>query len=205
MVGEKDLQDDDSQSSTTSSLNKRLKLDESERDLDSHDSFIRHTRQPVHTSIFVCPKTRMRKVIVIIPLLAGIVDAKFKLVGDGPGSSLARLEYSCPRLAVDIDALFAHDIASGELEPCHPIIESLKLDLENVRDNLGEYPKATMDIDLPIPVQTNSASIKKEGRSYDGGNNFLYVTLDAYQSLYVIKEEDQKVVFKDFQTRVEND
>ena len=55
-----------------------------------------HYNQPVLMSVFQNPGTMEEKVIVIVVLPGGTENAEFTLVGPGPGTRTARIEYHGP-------------------------------------------------------------------------------------------------------------
>ncbi|KAI9550440.1 hypothetical protein GHT06_005717 [Daphnia sinensis] len=148
--------------------------------MNDFDSLIVHGNQPVQMSVYQDPETRNEKLVLIVALIGGVDDAKFSLVGDGPGTRTARIDYSWPVTAVDIEAIFQQEIRNGEIPPCHPLIEALKKDLERSRSSVEEIPRGFMELTLPISVQT-----------------YLVVILTRYQTSYTMKEKDKIVVFKD--------
>lgn len=180
------------------SLHKRVRLVEGkEEGMDDFDSLIVHGNQPVQMSVYQDPVTRCEKLVVVVALIGGVDDAKFSLVGDGPGTRTARIDYSWPVTSVDIEAIFQTEIQSGEIPSCHPLIEALKKDLEKSRSSVDEIPRGFMELTLPISVQTAANSIYVTGKKNKDGTKYLVVTLMGYQTAYTIKEKDRIVVFKD--------
>jgi len=190
--------DEASNSSTGVSIHKRPKLCEGkEEGVHDLDSLIVHGNQPVQMSVFLNPVTRCEKLVVVVALIGGVVDAKFSLVGDGPGTRTARIDYSWPVTAVDIEAIFQQEIQSENIPSCHPLIEALKTDLQNFRSNVEEIPRGFMELTLPISVQTVDSSISVKGKTNKDGTRYLIAMLTGYQIAYTLKAKDQTVVFKD--------
>ncbi|KAK4028825.1 hypothetical protein OUZ56_021843 [Daphnia magna] len=189
------------------SLHKRVILFEGKIEgLNDFDSLIVHGNQPVQISVYQDPVTRREKLVVVVALIGGVGDAKFSLVGDGPGTRTARIDYSWPVTAVDIEAIFQQEIQNGEIPSCHPLIEALKKDLEKSRSSVEEISRG-MELTLPISVQTVANSISITGKRNKDGTKYLVVILMGYQTAYTIKEKDKIVIFKDiinmfFTTRV---
>ena len=165
--------------------------------MEDYDSLIVHGNQPVQMSVYQDPVTRREKLVIVVALIGGVDDAKFTLVGDGPGTRTARIDYSWPVTAVDIEAIFQQEITNGDIPSCHPLIEALKKDLEKTRSNVEEIPRAFMELTLPISVQTVANSINIMGKRNKDGTKCLVVMLMGYQTAYTIKAKDKIVVFKD--------
>ena len=182
---------------TGESSSKRIKLDnEEEPPVVDGDSYVVHHNQPVQVSEYRDPETQQEKVIIIAALLGGVSDAEFSLVGDGPGTRLAKIEYSWPATCVEIENIFVKEISQG-LPSCHPKIVALKQDLERTRDSIDDIPRGSIDITLPISVQTVSSSISIQGKKNKEGVMLMVVELMAFESRYTVKQKEKKIVFDD--------
>lgn len=181
-----------------SSSAKRQKLsDETALVEDDSDSLVVHGNQPVQMSVYRDPETGMEMVIVVAALIGGVTDANFSVVGDGPGTRTVRIDYLWPAMSFDIEGIFAQEINDESLPVCHPKIEALKKDLEKCRSCIDQIPKGSIELTLPIPVQTIVNSVKITGKKTKDGTRFLIAELMGYQNAYMVKEKDKVVVFKD--------
>ena len=79
---------------------------------------------------------------------------------------------------------------------CDPTIAALKDDLKFTRQNKNEAPKDSIEITLPIPVQTAANTITRGGKTRMDGSQAILVELTAYQSSYTVKPEEKKIIFK---------
>lgn len=172
-------------------------FEEEETAEEDYDYHIVYRNQPVQMSVYRDPATQNEKVVIIALLFGGVADAQFSLVGEGPGTRMARIEFLWPEVAVLHNEIFAQEIKEGEFPSCHPMLEALRKDLERNRKCVDERPNCSVDLTLPISVQTASSSIKIFGKVRKDGTRFLIVQLMAYQSAYTVKEKDKIVVFKD--------
>ena len=202
MKGSHDADADDSANNNTGEpSSKRVKLDkraDEEQPRDDDALSVVHYNQPVQTSLFRDPTTQQVKVIIVAALIGGVSDVEFSLVGDGPGTRLARIDYRWPQICVNIEAIFSKEIASG-LPSCHPKIVELKKDLESTRESIEEIPRGSIEITLPISVQTVSSSISITGIRTVEGVKLMIVELMSFESRYAVKKEDKKVVFDDME------
>ena len=165
---------------------------------DDLDSKVNHFNQPVLMSVFKDPVTEQEKVIVLVILPVGATDVSFTLFGTGPGTRLARIYYSWPPIAFEIEALFQEEIDSDALPSCHPKILALTEDLKFTRENIGDVPIGAMEFTLPIPVQTAGYTLTRTGVLREDNSLALIVEMSAYQNSYTIKAQDTKIVFKKF-------
>ena len=153
--------------SSSGSSSKRLRIMETEvetgNNLEELDSHIVHHNQPVLIEVYEDHETQNNKVIIVASLPGGVTDVEFSLVGSGPGTSTARITYSWPKIAYDIEAIFAKSIKVGSMPPCHPKILALKMGLQNNRNSVDDLPQGVMELTLPIPVQTTASSISRTG------------------------------------------
>lgn len=178
---------------------KRPKITESEDETGDQfgvDSQISHHNQPVLMEVYRDPDTSNEMLIIFASLLGGVTVAEFSLVGSGPGTSTARITYSWPKIASNIEGVFAKKIAAG-MPACHPKILALKNGLASTRNCIDETPQGYMELALPIPVQTNADTIFISGGKTEDGGRFLLVELTAYQTSYTVKKEDKTILFED--------
>ena len=62
---------------------------------------------PVLTTVYHDPESEIDMVCVIVAVPGGATDVEFSLVGSGPGSSTGLVTYDWPKIAFDMDRLFA--------------------------------------------------------------------------------------------------
>ncbi len=74
------------------------------------DSRFNHHNQPIVVSVYKDHVTEQEKVIILCVLPSGATDIRFRLVGSGPGTILAVVEYAWPPIAYEIEALFGDKI-----------------------------------------------------------------------------------------------
>ena len=97
----------------------------------NHDSRFSHHNQPIFVSVYKDHEAEQEKVIILCVLPAGVTDVRFHLLGSGPGTMLAVVEYilyDWPPITYGIDALFGEEIKRGEKATCDPRIAALKDD-----------------------------------------------------------------------------
>jgi hypothetical protein len=104
-------------------------------------------------SVYKEPVTQQEILIILCVLPIGATKVRFTLVGSGPGSRLAIIDYLWPPIVFEIENLFAEEIKQGEFADCHPKIIALKEDLKFTREYLSEAPKGSIELALPIPVK----------------------------------------------------
>ena len=76
----------------------------------------------------------------------------------------------------------------GELAECYPKILALKEDLKFTRQQRDDIPKESIELKLPIPVQTANNTVTRSGVNWKlNESQAVIVELTAYESSYVIK------------------
>ena len=93
-------------SSGSASSNKLLKTSEDGDTVaafEDLDSKIVHHNQPIVMSVFKDPLTKQEKEIIVAVLPGGPNRVCFSLVGSGPGTRLARIDYSWPPIGFEIE------------------------------------------------------------------------------------------------------
>ncbi|XP_032778823.2 uncharacterized protein LOC116917465 [Daphnia magna] len=185
-------------SSSSRGLTKVAKLDEEEgaTAFMNLDSRFNNNTQPIVVSVYKDHVTEQEKVIILCVLPNGADEIRFRLIGSGPGTMFAVIEYAWTPIAYEIEALFGDEIKKAEMATCDPKILALKDDLKFTRQHKAQAPKGSIEINLPIPVQTAANTIKREGKTRKDGSQAILVELIAYQFRYTVKREDEKIVFK---------
>ena len=147
-------------------------------------------------SVYKEPVTQQEMLIILCVLPIGATDVRFTLVGSGPGSRLAIIDYLWPPIGFEIENLFTEEIKEGEISACHPKIIGLKEDLKFTREYLSETPKGSIELALPIPVQTANNTIKRYGKNRKDGSQAMIVELTAFQTSYTVDPKLCKIEFK---------
>ena len=76
--------------------------------------------------------------------------------------------------------MFTEAIKEGEIPACHPKIIGLKEDLKFTREYLSETTKGSIELALPIPVQTTNNTIKRYGKNRKDGSQAMIVEVTAF-------------------------
>ena len=189
----------DGSNSSSSGTKKALKqFPEDEADahsVENLDSRVTHHNQPILMSVYKEPVTQQEKLIILCVLPIGATDIRFTLVGCGPGSRLAIIDYLWPPIGFEIENLFKEEIKDDVIPACHPKIIALMEDLKFTREYLGETPKGSIELALPIPVQTANNTIKRYGKNRKDGSQAMIVELTAFQTSYTVNPKDCKIEF----------
>ncbi len=161
-------------------------IEENSNDVSSkgEDSRFICRNLPFTISIYRDPETQGQKVFLVIALPGG-----------STGTSTAKVSFSWPKFAYDVEALLAKQIKDG-LNPLHPKILSHQAELENKRDNVEETPRGEIEVTLPIPVQTSRTSYTFTGGNNKDGSLMLITEMAALQSTYIAKLSEKKVKFE---------
>ena len=138
-------------------------FEEAEPDIeDLVDSQIVHQNQPILMEVYDDPDTQNQKVIIVASLTGGSSEVEFSLVGNGPGTSTARITSGWPKIAFKIEELLENNIKKKKLPISHLKILALKKGLQNTRDSIDEVPRGVIELNLPISVQTAAYSISRK-------------------------------------------
>ncbi|EFX72043.1 hypothetical protein DAPPUDRAFT_111162 [Daphnia pulex] len=164
-----------------------------EEDMDAN---VVSKNQPVLMSVYKDPDTEEEKLCVLVTMPGGVSHVKFEVVGTGPGSNVAKVTYDWPPISFDIPAIFKEEIDAKQIPSCHPLILSLKNDLQFHRDSIDSTPRGEIELTLPISVQTATSSIEHKGVTSNDGTMVLVAHLMAYQNSYTVKQKCTTVEFK---------
>jgi hypothetical protein len=142
------------------------------------------------------PDTCNEMLIIFASLLGGVTVTEFSLVGSGPGTFTARITYSWPKIASNIEGVFSKKIAAG-MPSCHPKIVAMKNGLASTRNSIDKTPQGYVELAIPIPVQTNADTILISWKKNRRRSRFFLVELTAYQTSHTVKKEDKTILFED--------
>ncbi len=136
-------QDDTASSASTSTsvgnAPKRQHCDETESansEEEDRDDGLVHQNHPALMTVWKDPENFCEKVCVCVNLPSGATDIKFTLLGTGPATNSALISYIWPETIYTVEGMFASEMKSKSLSPTHPLIMSLKQELENNGPNI---------------------------------------------------------------------
>jgi hypothetical protein len=188
---------DDSNCSSPGIIKALKQLADDEADsVENPDARVTHHNRPILMTVYKKPVTQQEMLIILCVLPIGATEVRFTLVGSGPWSRLAIIDYLWPPIIFEIENLFAEEIKQGDLADCHPKINALKEDLKFTREYLSKAPKGSIELALPIPVQTASKTIKRYGKNRKDGSQNMIVELMAFQTSYTFDPKQCKIEFK---------
>ena len=90
-----------------------------------------------------------------VDLPSGVTDIQLSLPGIGPATQTLIVSYQWPELLYNVTGLFDKEIKAGTMTETHPVVMALKLELEKTRSNISDIPRGSIQVSLPLPVQTN--------------------------------------------------
>ena len=105
-----------------------------------------------------------------------------------------------PQPMFDMKMLFKYDLRAGTMQSYHPMIASLNAELVNHRDNIDAVPGATIRVELPIPVQTDSATFSHRIEAFKGSDSIttqvMVVEMKSFETSYTVKESSRRASAK---------
>lgn len=84
------------------------------------DSQVKHYNLLILMEVYIHPDTKEEKVVVVASLHGDVGDVKFCIVGNGPGTSIAKIIYEWPEISFGVEQIFEKRIKGGRLPTCHP-------------------------------------------------------------------------------------
>ena len=173
-------------------------LDASNCEVGERDDGITHKNQPAIMTVYKDPESLCEQVCFCVALPSGVMDVKFSLLGSGPATTTAKISYTWPEIMFSVEGLFAVEIKNNSLSSTHPLIVGLKLELENNRSNIAAKPEGSIELTLPIPVQTDSKTVGyKAGRNADSVI-IMIARLSAFHNSYTKEKTEFDCQFQDF-------
>ena len=157
-----------------------------------------HVNQPALITTYKDPLTLCDKLCLVIDLPSGVTDFQLKLPGIGPAASILLVSYLWPELVYKVTGLFDKEIKAGIMTEIQPAITALKLELEKTRSNIQDIPRGSIQITLPVPVQTNSDAMVFKAGMNAKGVTVLVVHLQAFHTDYTAKKHEYAVNFETF-------
>lgn len=127
------------------------------------------------------PDSGEEKLTLIVPLPAGAQEPRSELNGSG---SVCHISYTWPKICYQPSELFRLITKNPLIPGFHPKVVGLESELANFRQKLDEEPRARVNIQLPIVVQTDKSKIKRQGLKGPNGQNLVVIELTAMPSDY---------------------
>jgi hypothetical protein len=193
-----------SSNSSAGNSTKRSRFEEDEDvvedDLEDRDSRITFHNYPLLIDIYEDSETMAEKVCVCVSLPSGVVEPiQLSLLGSGPASTTASISYTRPKLLYTVDGLFSSEmkVETGK-QTTSSMIMGLKGELKRNRSNVESIPMGTMEITLPIAVQTDPQTISYKVGKNSEGVIVLIAKLSAFHSVYSKKKTVFDISFADF-------
>lgn len=78
------------------------------------------------------------------------------------------------------------------------MIIALKAELENLRGNIEAKPRSSIQLSLPIPVQTDPNTVSYKAGKTPDGVSVLIANLSAFHTSYSMKKAEFECEFKEF-------
>lgn len=130
---------------------------------------------PLMCETYTDPDNQKNMVLVAISLPGGADNVKFVVSNDGTSVIVT---YDWPKTMYTMDDLFVKQIADEGIPVYHPKILAIENGLRKCRQRIDAVPEATINVKLPIKVQTAGAGpITKSGIERDDGTKIVMVEL----------------------------
>lgn len=172
--------------------------DESGTSSDSLPSLLQPAVQLDHHNFpFVCemykdPVTRLDVVLIMVNLPGGAQNVGVELNNDG---TVVTIKYNWAKAWYNVKDLFKKFVAAKETTMVHPMVLAVEEALEKCRSHIDSAPESTMVIKLPMKVQTDPFTWKKNGIAREDGMQIVMVEFVGYVKEYHKVKENAIVVF----------
>ena len=143
------------------------------------------------------PNTGEYKFTVLVVLPSGVCDGEVNVPASEEGTDMIEVKYTWSEGFVNMQTLFHHEITKLGYAISHPEVMAIKDSLKKHRSFIDETPTSTMEIKLPIKVQTSPQSYQHDVivSKLTGGNHLvtIRVRLTAFSTTYIIPSNKKKV------------
>lgn len=146
---------------------------------------------------FICetykdPLTRMDVVLLMVNLPGGAQNTGVELNSEG---TVVTFKYQWAKAWYDVKELFKKFIAAKETTIVHPMVGAVENALEKCRSHIDSAPEAKMVITLPIKVQTDPFTWKKNGISRPDGMQIVMIEFVGFIKQYHKIKENSTFAF----------
>ena len=176
---------------------KHLKEKTLNSEVGDRDDAIVHHNSPILMTVYKDPNTLGQKICVNVNLPSGATDIIFSLLVSGPVTSTATVTYEWPRIMHTVEGLFNSEI-KRKTACLPPYIVALQSELENHRSNIQDTPRGSIELTLPIPVQTDPGTVSYKNGKTPNGIIVLIANLSAFHGSYTMKKTELECPFQDF-------
>lgn len=203
MVQQKPVEENSSSASPNTSVShssKRKHLDEEalSYEVGDRDGAIVHHNSPFLMTVYKDPDTLGEEVCACVNLPSGATDVKFTLLGTGPATSAATVSYIWQPIMYTVEGLFTTEIKKSNMSATHPTVIAVKTELENHRGNIETKPRGSIELSLPIPVQTDPKTVSDKAGKTPNGVIVLIANLTAFHCSYTMKKAEFECEFQEF-------
>ena len=143
------------------------------------------------------PVTGEDKFTVLIVLPSGVHNAELNVPASDDGTDKLEVKYTWCEGFIDMQTLFHHEITKLSYAISHPEIMSIKDSLKKYRNSIDETPISTIEVKLPIKVQSAPSSYSHDVivSKLPGGNHLvtIRVRLTAFSTTYIIPSNKKKI------------
>lgn len=138
------------------------------------------------------PVTRMDIVLVMVNLPGGAQNVVMELNVEG---TVVTFKYNWAKAWYDVKDLFKKFVDEHQTTMVHPMVMAVENALEKCRSRMDEPPEGVMTITLPIKVQTDPYTWKKNGIVRKDGMQIVMVEFVGYMKEYHKVKESSVFVF----------
>lgn len=148
---------------------------------------------PTLCEIFTDPDDLTEKVQLAVALPGGASNVRVEL--DESGTKV-EIKYAWPKTMFHMEDMFKGPIRSKKMTSYHPKVLALKLGLQKYRERVDSIPEGTIEIPLPIQVQTGPQTWSKYGITRDDGTHVIIAEFAGCVKAQYMKVADSAVEYE---------
>lgn len=163
---------------------------------DAKPSIVSFKQPPVITSVFADPETKQAKCLVVITLFANVKTIDFD-IDETENGQVLRVTYPWPDSSYKASEMFKRD-ANEEtfIGKMHPKFLATEKALMAVREHIDDAPVGTIEVKLPIKVQREPNTWKKEFNKKKDGTLLVFLEFESHRESSIISKDEKSLSFE---------
>lgn len=160
---------------------------------ENYKTQVEFINPPVFTWTCVDHDENCTTVYVAVAMISDATDIKFEIAENG---KYVTVEYVWPVALFKAHELFAEEIKGNKgINSSHPKLHSMMTELLNSGITQNSYPKGSIIIQLPICVQKEIGTWKKNAVKKEDGTRIALLEFKGFMQQQHIEEADTSISF----------
>lgn len=155
-----------------------------------------HFKQaPIIPCVYTDPVSKIEKCLVVLVVYSGIAGLDVDVVTkENSLEQFLIVNYKWPDCMYDVRSMFLNDKDQKMIvHATHPKLLAVETALQQFRENIEDAPIATVEIKLPIEVNTDPKTWTFTPNKKADGNSVIFIEMDCLRKDYIISKKEKYI------------